>query len=389
MRLFQLLLLFFFQISLAQSTNPFVAVDTKMSKIPEDQTRSTSDIANYINTNFTSESDKIRAAFYWTASSISYDVENRNEPNFIYTPQEKIASALKTRKGVCIHYAEVFSEIATKIGLKTHIIGGYTKQNGVVTPISHAWCASKVDGKWQLFDPTWASGYVNGEKFTKKFNNAYYKTEPSKLIQSHMPFDYMWQLLSRPLTNREFFTGKLTEEKPITNYDYAAEIAKYEQLSDEQKAFEAAKRIEQNGVFNNFIAEYLAIKKNEFTVLNQNKNIEKFNVLVEEYNQAIVGLNDFIYYRNRQFKPILPDEEIRLMIENPYNKLKKCQEDMYKINSVGKENYESFSGLKKSIIDATKQAEEHYTFVKEYLSKDKSGRKSMFTKMKIFGIPVR
>lgn len=374
---------------MAQSTNPFAAVDTKMSKIPEDQTRSTSDIANYINSNFTSESDKVRAAFYWTASNISYDVENMNEPNFIYTPQEKIASALKTKKGVCIHYAEVFSEIANKLGIKTHIIGGYTKQNGVVTPISHAWCGSKVDGKWQLFDPTWASGFVNGKKFTKKFNNFFYKTEPSKLIQSHMPFDYMWQFLSRPLTNREFFTGKLTEEKPITNYDYAAEIAKYEQLPDEQKAFDEAQRVEKNGVFNNFIAEYLAIKKNDFTVLNQNKNIEKFNLLVEEYNQAIVGLNDFIYYRNRQFKPALPDEEIRLMIENPYNKLKKCQEDMYKINSVGKENYENFNGLKKSIIDATKQAEEHYNFVKEYLTKSKSGRKAMFTKVKIFGIPVR
>lgn len=377
MRLFQLLFLFFFQISLAQSTNPFTAVDTKMAKIPEELTHSTTDIANYISTNFTSESDKIRAAFYWTASTISYDVENMNEPNFIYTPQEKIASALKTRKGVCIHYAEVFSEIANKIGLKTYIIGGYTKQNGVVTTISHAWCGSKIDGKWELFDPTWASGYIDGEKFTKKFNNAYFKTEPSKLIQSHMPFDYLWQFLNRPLTNREFYTGKLTEEKPITNYDYTSEIAKYEQLSDELKAFESSQRIEQNGVFNNFIADYLAIKKNEFTVLRQNRNIEKLNVLVEEYNQAIAAVNDFVYYRNHQFKPTLPDEEIKLMIENPYNKLKKCQEDMNKINSVGKENYESFSGLKKSIIEATKLAEEHYNFVKEYLTKDKSGRKSM------------
>jgi hypothetical protein len=204
-----------------------------------------------------------------------------------------------------------------------------------------------------------------------------------------MPFDYLWQFLSRPLTNREFFTGKLTEEKPITNYDYATEIVKYEQLSDEQKAFDAAQRIEKNGVFNNFIADYLAIKKNEFTVLRQNKNIEKLNLLVEEYNQAISAVNDFIYYRNHQFKPILADDEIKLMIENPYNKLKKCQEDMYKINSVGKENYESFSGLKKSIIDATKQAEVHYNFVTEYLTKDKSGRKSMFTKTKIFGIQPR
>jgi hypothetical protein len=35
---------------------------------------STDAIANYINANFKTETDKIRAVFYWTASNISYDV---------------------------------------------------------------------------------------------------------------------------------------------------------------------------------------------------------------------------------------------------------------------------------------------------------------------------
>ena len=368
------------QFSVAQTTNEFASVDAKMAKIPKESTRSTTDISNYINSNFTSEADKIRAAFYWTASHLSYDVENMNEPNFIYSPQEKIDYALKTRKGVCIHYAEVLNEIANKTGVKTVIIGGYTKHNGAVNPISHAWCGAKVDGKWQLFDPTWASGYVTNGKFVAKFNNAYYNTNPSKSIQSHMPFDYMWQFLSRPVTNREFFTGNLTEEKPITNYDFTSEIAKYEQLTDEQKAFEASERIEKNGVFNQFIADYLALKKNEFTVLRQNKNIEKFNALVADFNEAVVALNDFVFYRNKQFKPILPDEEIKSMIEIPYTKLKKCQEDMYKINSVGKENTANLVAFKKSVVETTKQAEAHYNFVQEYLTKSKSQRKSMFTK---------
>ncbi|GEC78007.1 hypothetical protein FAQ01_08770 [Flavobacterium aquatile] len=370
---------------MAQIPNEFSAVDAKMAQIPTDKTNSTSDISDYINANFTSESDKIRAAFFWTASNISYDVVNMNEPNFIYSPQEKIANALKNRKGVCIHYAEVFNEIANKLGIKTYIIGGYTKQNGKVALISHAWCGSKVDGKWFLFDPTWASGYVNGEKFVKKFNNSYYKGAPSKMIQSHMPFDYMWQFLSNPYTNSEFYEGKLSEERLISNYDFATEIAKYEKLPEDEKAFDTAQRIEKNKVINELIAGYLANKKQEFTIVRQNKSVDKLNQIVADFNQAVADLNNFIYYRNNKFKPKLPDEEIKLMIENPLNKLKQCQNDIYKIGSVGKENLASISGLKKSIIETVKQAEEHNAFVKEYLTKSESQRKSMFKKSVLTG----
>lgn len=374
---------------MAQIPNEFSAVDAKMTQIPTEKTNSTSDISDYIKANFTSESDKIRAAFFWTASNISYDVVNMNEPNFVYSPQEKIANALKNRKGVCIHYAEVFNEIANKLGIKTYIIGGYTKQNGKVALISHAWCGSKVDGKWQLFDPTWASGFVNGEKFVKKFNNSYYKVAPSKMIQSHMPFDYMWQFLSNPYTNSEFYEGKLSEERLISNYDFATEITNYEKLPEDEKAFETAQRIEKNKVINELIAGYLANKKQEFTVLRQNKSVEKLNLIVADFNQAIADLNNFIYYRNNKFKPKLPDEEIKLMIENPLNKLKQCQNDIYKIGSVGKDNLASINGLKKSIIETVKQAEEHNAFVKEYLTKSESQRKSMFKKSVLTGKTLR
>jgi transglutaminase/protease-like cytokinesis protein 3 len=387
--IFQIVFLFFIQFSMAQIPNEFSAIDAKMVQIPADKTNSTSDISDYINANFTSESDKIRAAFFWTASNISYDVVNMNEPNFIYSPQEKIANALKNRKGVCIHYAEVFNEIANKLGIKTYIIGGYTKQNGKVALISHAWCGSKIDGKWLLFDPTWASGYVNGEKFVKKFNNSYYKAAPSKMIQSHMPFDYMWQFLNDPYTNSEFYEGKLSEERLISNYDFATEISKYEKLPEDEKAFEASQRIEKNKVINELIAGYLANKKQEFTVLRQNKSVDKLNQIVADFNQAVADLNNFIYYRNNKFKPKLPDEEIKSMIENPLGRLKQCQNDIYKIGSVGKENLASISGLKKSISETIKQAEEHDAFVKEYLTKSESQRKSMFKKSVLSGKTLR
>jgi hypothetical protein len=378
--IFQLTSLFFFSYVVAQVKNEYATIDAVMDKIPAEKTTSTSEIANYINLNFKSESDKIRAAFYWTANNISYDIENMNEPNFVYSSSEKIASALKKKKGVCIHYAEVFNEISNKLNIKTLIVVGYTKQNGVIAPIGHAWNAAKVDGKWFLFDPTWGAGYVNNLKFYKKLNNNFFKTSAAKMIQTHMPFDYLWQFSNEPITNHEFFSGIIQKDKPKMNFNFDSEIEKYETHPKEEQAFEAAERIEKNAVINNLIAEYLASKKEEFNVIRQNKNIEKVTQIVSDYNSAVASLNDFVFYRNNKFKPLYSDEIISEMINTPLNALKKCQDAIYGVGSVGKDNTSNLKTLKSQMAQNIKIATEHAQFVKDYLSKNKVQRKLMFTK---------
>jgi hypothetical protein len=105
-------------------------------------------------------------------------------------------------------------------------------------------------------------------------------------------------------------------------------------------------------------------------------------------NQAVVLLNDFIYYRNNKFKPALSDDEISNMIETPREQLVKCQNDIYSVGSVGSKNASSVASIKKSIGAALAQAEEHSLFVKNYLSKSKIVRKTMFSKVSWFGVPL-
>ncbi len=366
----------------------YALIDKKIAAIPISSTTSTDAIAAYINANFKTENDKIRAVFYWTASNITYDVKNMFFDNSNQTPQEKINIALKTKKGVCIHYAEVFNAISNKIGIKSYIVEGYTKQNGSVATLAHAWCAAKIDNKWFVFDPTWGSGGLYNGKFVKKINDFYFKTEPNKIIASHIPFDYLWQFLNYPITNQEFYDGKTQVDKSKKYFDFVIEMGKYESLSDEEKAGESAKRIEKNGVKNKLISEYLSSKKKENEVLKHNTNIEKLNAITTDYNQAIVLLNDFIYYRNKKFKPSLPDSEINKMIQTPKENLIKCQNSIGNIGPIGDENRSNLASLRKSIYDALAQAEEHESFVKEYLGKSKIGRKTMFTKVSWFGIPL-
>jgi len=377
-----LILLFFVQISIGQTTPNYAYVDNKMASITEKLTTTTSEIADYINSNFTNQDDKIRAIYYWITSNISYDVPNMYAPNNLDSPQVKITNTLKTRKGVCIHYAEVFNEIANKVGVKSYIISGYTKQFDEVATISHAWNISQIDGKWFLFDATWGAGFVEGKIFVKKQNNTYFKRVPDRMIDNHMPFDYLWQLLNEPLTNSEFISGELDATKPKLNFDYNSEIEKHEKLSDADRAFEASKRIEKNGLLNNMITENYNLKKKEFTVINQNKSVEKLIVITANFNEAIQDLNDFILFRNKRFKPTQSDETLKKMIQNVRDKMNKCQDDVYKVGSVSPENAANLNSLKRAILAGLEKTKESEDFLKEYLSKETLGRKLMFTNLK-------
>ncbi|MDI5886768.1 transglutaminase domain-containing protein [Flavobacterium yafengii] len=384
-----LVLFFFFSLlSFGQVNAGYPLVDAKMAAIPASSITSTDAIAKYINSNFKTETDKIRAVFYWTSSNISYDVANMFTINFNETVQEQIARTLRTKKGVCIHYAVVFNELSQKTGIQSYIIDGYTKQNGKVSDLAHAWIAAKIDKKWYVFDPTWGSGYVNNGRFYKKINNYYFKAEPAKIIASHIPFDYLWQFSNYPITNGEFYEGKIQINKTKKYFDFEKEIIKYNALSEADQLFDSAERIEKNGLKNAMILERYEGKKQQLTYLRHNTNIEKLNSIVNEMNQAVVLLNDFIYYRNNKFKPALSDDEISNMIETPREQLVKCQNDIYSVGSVGSKNASNVASIKKSIGAALAQAEEHSLFVKNYLSKSKIVRKTMFSKVSWFGVPL-
>jgi len=376
---FKIVLLFFTALGFGQTPNPYAQTDAKMSQIPADLTSSAAGIARYIDTNFKTSSERIRALYYWTASNIVYDVPNMFEPNQLDSPEEKIDKALRTRKGVCIHYAEVFREIANLLDIHTVIVSGYTKQAGIVSPISHAWCAAKIDGQWYLFDPTWGAGYVDKQKFVKKLNNAYFKVAPQKMINSHMPFDYLWQFLNSPWNNQEFYDGKEMANKPKKNFDYMTEIARYKKLSENEQTFEEAARVEESGLKNALIVQYHKMLKGNFTVLTANKNIDRLNELVTKYNEAIVYFNDYMMYRQRQFKPAMTDEELKAMFQTVKDKFLYCNDEVYKIGSVGSQNAAMFSDLKKNISSNLRELEKQEAFLNDYLSRTKIGRKLMLS----------
>jgi len=373
-------------VSFGQGKVSYTVIDKKMDAIPDGFTKCTDSIAQYINANFKTESDKIRAVFYWTASNISYDLENMYVVNYKETKQDRIAKTLKTKAGICYDFSLVFNEIATAVGVKTVIISGYTKLNGQVGNLSHAWCASKIDGKWYLFDPTWGTGYIksNDRNYLRNTNSSFFKLDPEIMLLSHMPFDYLWQFIDYPITNQEFIEGVIAGDETKTKFDFLSEIAKHEGLPKSDQFFESAKRIEKNGMKNQFIAQaYIdAMNKGNYEKDQENRakfneNLSKVTEIEQQYKEAVKEFYDFESYRKRQFQPLVSDEEIKRKIQEPRDKLAKCKSAICDIEFDGDQNKVNLDKLDNSISKYLARAENHLQFVNWYLSQPESIRKTI------------
>ena len=158
----------------------------------------------------------------------------------------------------------------------------------------------------------------------------------------------MWQFLNYPITNGEFYEGKIQINKDKKYFDFEKEIVTQNSLPETDQLFNSMERIEKNGLKNPLVIDYYEIKKKQLTYLRQGANIEKLNAVVSELNEAVLLLNDFILYRNKKFKPTFSDEEINNMIQKPIEKLIKCKNEIYKVGSIGSENASNLTSIKKT-----------------------------------------
>ncbi len=278
--------------------------------IPANLTYSTGAMSSFIKEHYFTDTAHVRAIFFWVANNISYDIEKFQNKTTGIQPVEDV---LKTRLAVCRGYADLFSELCNQCNISSMVIDGYTKQNGTISQIPHAWVAAKLDHKWYLFDPTWAAGYVKDNKFTKSYSETYYKLTPDVMLKDHMPFDPLYQLSEHTITNKEFIEGitTLSIGKPVFNF--ADTLQKFNLLSKEDKAISESRRIQNIGIENDIIkkrVDYL----NKLTENYSSKN--SFEQAMNLFKHSISLFNDYIAFKNKQFTPVMEGKDIKLMVDS-------------------------------------------------------------------------
>lgn len=377
-----LLFLFIFHAGILSAQLSNTEVDREMARIPKSKTNGISSIASFIQEKFSSDSNKLRAIFFFTANHIDYDVDNMFAVNFNETTENKIEKALSQKIGVCMHYSEVFNALAKQLGFESYVVEGMTKQNGQTDGLAHAWNAAKLDGKWYLFDATWGSGSVSQGKFIKKLDNQYYKVIPEKLAKTHYPFDYLWQFTHQPLKANDFLYGRPSSHKQ--KIDYESILKNLKKRSDLEKLNEAIVRIEANGLSHGIIFD-------RYTHLKQVATIIPYNEAVADYNEAVKKFNEYINFRNKQFTPTKSDVEIKKMINSPKHLAELAAINLRSIKNPDKSQGINPLGLLESIADLEKNIQDQSKFVDEYINTLPGKRKALFytKEVTIFNIPVK
>jgi transglutaminase superfamily protein len=167
------------------------------------------ELARALGSSAQSDRQKAYSIYRWLGENISYNVEGLysgdlgdNSPDAVY----------RSRTAVCAGYANLFQVMCEEVGLESKIVPGRSRASGNELPPSlrdsdsnHAWNAVKIDGDWQLLDPTWGAGHVTDEKeFVRDPNDDWFLVDPKVFAFSHLPADPEWQLTSTTLTLEDF-----------------------------------------------------------------------------------------------------------------------------------------------------------------------------------------
>ena len=219
------LIIFFLLISASSFSQNFEKVDTIVLNYP--RFSKVEDLASQIAKDFTSEENKARAAFYWLAKNIRYNLKEYYNPkqrsyNFRYATEEDkiqklqalkdkiVAKAFITKTGVCEEYAQAFKKVCDLLELEAEVIKGNARNNPqeIGEPkrnSNHAWNAIKLKGKWIILDATWAAGYERNGKWIRDFDNYFYNIPKDKIFRTHYPEDSIWVLRFGRISLEEFY----------------------------------------------------------------------------------------------------------------------------------------------------------------------------------------
>ncbi|HET7734198.1 MAG TPA: transglutaminase domain-containing protein [Paludibacter sp.] len=365
-----LLILLPFNLMLGSDYNK---VDSQLATVPA-TLRNASEITADLTRNLSTSTEKVRAIYYWISHNIRYDVSQLGSAGISYRSGERnlLNEVLQKRQGVCQHYAELFNACCKATGIQSYIISGYTKTDGKIAPLTHAWNAVVINGKYYEIDATWASGYVDNGKFTAKFDDTYFMIPPAEFIKTHMPFDPIWQFLDNPVSNKEFQSSDFSKLKIRSNFNFADSIKTIAGLDSLSILIRENKRIRNCGLTNDLIREYVSYNQQNIVQI-------KYNQAVGQFNKAIEAYNIYVMHKNKQFKgSSLEDAKIMELLSAANNHAESAQTRIRFLNGDNSTIMKNIFELQTQIEALKKNIDTETLFVKKYISTGKPFRMFLF-----------
>ncbi len=173
-----------------------------IASIPAEVEKSPEDVARYLASQEKNPVLRLKALHDYVADRIAYDSESLAAGRY---PPQDAKTVFSTRKGVCAGYAKLLVAMGQAIGDEiVYVVGVSRDMGGDVSGVGHAWNAAQIEGHWYLIDATWDAGYVEGDKFVKRYSSDYLLTPPEVFGSNHLPDEAKWQLRDKPISRGEF-----------------------------------------------------------------------------------------------------------------------------------------------------------------------------------------
>jgi hypothetical protein len=298
-------------------TIDFKRADSIAALYPKHSLKDLKQLADKLTVGLESDAEKFRAFYRWTCDNIAYDYElfQKNQKNRSRLTNQEDLKAWNDRfsktifttlrekqRTVCTGYAYLLRALCAQANINCVIIDGYGRTAnanvGGNGRANHSWNAVQLDGQWYLCDPTWSSGAYDTQQlqYVKKFESAYFLSQPQLFIMNHYPLDSSWMLLNEKPTLNEFLQRPLiyahAYHDNIANPSpdkFDIEISKGEKVSF---AFSGKKRLEKTVlVINGTAREAFQEIDGQYSVSHQFKTKGKYVVHIS------VGNNPVLTYR--------------------------------------------------------------------------------------------
>ncbi len=234
---------------------------------------------------------RLEAAYHWVAHHIRYDLKQTNSVDQAATQSQITAKAFESGKAVCEGYAGVFDSLARLMGIPSQLVSGYTRLSGQLDPTPHMWVANYVDGKWLLSDPTFAAGGIENNRFVFEYNPNFLMVKPEKIIETHMPYDPLWQFLVSPVSHQGFYKNRKNE--CLTDYfiHHSDSLSLYLDLDFEKKMADELRRIKQQQSNLSALAPRIEFLENSLQIHNYNQSVIRLRHISDIFNRAVGAYN--------------------------------------------------------------------------------------------------
>lgn len=354
----------------AQVKTEFITKDPAPLNIPASSNITTDAIARQINQHQQSEKEKLLAIHTWVCTNIRYDTDSMYAINSEKDPDAKITAALKRGKGVCENFAAIFCDISSKCGIPCQVISGYTKQSGSIDKSGHSWCAVYLQNDWLFCDPTWDEGQA--------LNYQWFSIEPSIFIESHMPFDPLWQLLPYRISHKDFADGRTSAKRDKPVISFRDSVLAYLHSNRLQQLESSIERLENAGIANELIRNRASYLRMHAGIIHEERDMKLYNAAVSDFNQANDLMNEFILFRNNRFIPAREEKTILESFSNASSFVNEANQKLLTL-SASATNYQYDPGILKHRLSALSQKiNDQLNFTKKYFSTSLAEREQLF-----------